>query len=225
MSPWLARRAALDRILAGALLVVLCPLAVAAAIATRLDGGPALIRVTRVGCSGRPFAMLKIRSMRSSAPGGLAAGPALTGLGDPRVTRVGAVLRKSRLDETPQLLNVVRGEMALVGPRPEDPEFVDVTDDRWQRVLRSRPGIAGLSQVLLHRWELQQIGLDAGDDRYRRVVLPVKLAVDLFYVEHASPALDLRVAIAAMGSLFGRDAARLRQAVGRRVPELVDLES
>ncbi len=121
---------------AGALLVVVAPLFAALALGVRLSSaGPVLFRQERVGQGGRPFTMLKFRSMRVNGRG-----PQITATGDDRVTGFGRFLRRTKLDELPELWNVVRGDMALVGPRPEVPCYVDLDDPAWAEVLRCRPG-------------------------------------------------------------------------------------
>jgi len=126
-------------------LVVCAPVLAAVALAVRLDSpGPALFRQTRVGRGTRPFVMYKFRTM---VVGAAAAGPAVSGNADPRITRVGAVLRKTKLDELPQLVNVLRGDMSLVGPRPPLPLEVDRYTMMQSRRLRVRPGLTGLWQV------------------------------------------------------------------------------
>ena len=213
MSPWLRRRLLLDRLVAVPLLAVTAPVLAAAALLVRRDGGPGLIRVTRVGRHGVPFAMLKVRTMRAAGAGGLAGGPALTGRGDPRVTPVGRLLRAARLDELPQLWNIIRGEMALVGPRPEAPDYVDPDDARWSAVLAVPPGVAGATQALVHHWEAELVAA-GGEEVYRRQILPLKLAIDGWYVRSACPTIDLEVVRAVVGP--GRAAAR-RRLLGRVV--------
>jgi lipopolysaccharide/colanic/teichoic acid biosynthesis glycosyltransferase len=203
----------LDRVVAVLLLVLAAPVLAAATLLVRRDGGPGLIRVTRVGRHGAPFAMWKVRTMRVAGAGGLAGGPALTGRGDSRVTPVGRLLRGARLDELPQLWNIVRGQMALVGPRPETPEYVDVDDPRWRAVLASPPGVAGATQALVHEWEADLVA-SGGADVYRDRILPVKLAIDGWYVRSACPSVDLEVVRAVLGP--GRGAAR-RRLLGRVV--------
>ena len=113
------------------------------ALAIKLDSrGPVFYRVRRVGFRGNPLHMLKFRKMHDDAAGG-----PLTAGGDPRLTRVGAVLTRCRLDELPQLWDVFRGRMSVVGPRPEDPRFVDLHGDAYEHILSVRPGITGLSQL------------------------------------------------------------------------------
>ena len=123
-------------------LIVLSPLIGAAMLAVRLSSpGPVFFVQQRVGKAGRLFPLFKLRSMRAGA-----GGPGVTGKGDPRITAVGRVLRRSKLDELPQLWNVVRGDMSLVGPRPEVPKYADPADPRWARVLAVRPGSATRSR-------------------------------------------------------------------------------
>jgi len=163
----------------GALLALLAlsPLFGAIALAIRLDdGGPAFFHQTRVGRYGRHFIMHKFRSMRS------AQGLPLTCEGDPRVTRVGGRLRAWKLDELPQLWNIVRGEMAWIGPRPEIPEFVAMDDPLWQQVLQFRPGLADAASVEFRDEEkLLAIAPDP-QEYYRREILPRKLRIS---IEHS----------------------------------------
>ncbi len=163
--------------------VVLAPLtALLAALLRLVDRGPALVGLPRVGQQGRPFTMWKLRTMR--AEDGPAA--AFTVADDPRVTRLGHWLRRYRLDELPQLWNVARGDMALLGPRPEAASYVDLDDDRWRQVLAARPGIAGPTQVVIHGWEADVRSVD----EYLDHVLPWKLEIDGWYVREAGPGLD-----------------------------------
>jgi lipopolysaccharide/colanic/teichoic acid biosynthesis glycosyltransferase len=157
--------------------------------------GPAFYTQTRVGEDGRLFTIWKIRSMVHNCES--LTGPRWSMPGDPRVTRIGAFLRASHLDELPQLLNVLRGEMSLIGPRPERPEFVPELERElpgyWQR-LTVRPGVTGLAQV--------QLPPDSDLTSVRR-----KLAHDLYYIRHLGPWLDLRLllctAVHALGFPFG----------------------
>jgi lipopolysaccharide/colanic/teichoic acid biosynthesis glycosyltransferase len=154
MSRWLPVRWWIDRLVAAVLQVALVPvLAAVGAAVRRGDGGPALVRVPRVGRDNRPFGMWKVRTMVANGPGGLAGGPPITSGDDDRLTPVGRRLRHYRLDEPPQLLNVAAGEMAMIGPRPETPTLVDVGDPAWRRVLAAKPGIAGPTQLIVHDWE------------------------------------------------------------------------
>lgn len=168
--------------------LVTLPLLAVLGLAVRFDSpGPALFRQQRVGRGGVPFAILKLRSMATNS-----SGPAVTATGDPRITRVGRLLRRTRLDELPQLWNVVGGSMALVGPRPEVPRFVDLEDPRWQVVLAVRPGITDPTTVAFAD-EAEQLAVIGGDpDRaYRDVILPRKLASQLAWLERRSWRGDL----------------------------------
>jgi sugar transferase (PEP-CTERM system associated) len=162
-------------------LIVCTPLMAAAAVAIYLESGvPILFRQERAGLHGRPFAMLKFRSMCNNAEEG---GPRWASDGDPRITRVGRWLRKSRIDELPQAINVLRGEMSIVGPRPERPEFVSMLEEQipYYGLRHSvRPGITGWAQVKY------QYGASVEETK-------TKLEYDLFYIKHLSIMLDLAV--------------------------------
>src|SRR5262249_3441588 len=137
----------LDRCVAGVSLALLAPLLLAVAVAVKLDSpGPVFFRCRRIGLRGRPFEVLKFRKMRVDA-----SGPPLTAPDDARFTRIGAFLARRKLDELPQLWNVLKGEMSLVGPRPEDPEFVALRATDFKRILKVRPGMTGLSQLAFAR--------------------------------------------------------------------------
>jgi len=211
-----------DRGLAVALGVVVVPVVAAlAVIIRRHDGGPPLVRLTRIGQDGQRFDMWKLRTMHVAGPGGLAGGPPIASYHDDRITPIGWRLRRWRLDELPQLFNVVRGEMALVGPRPETPEYVDLADENWQRALRGRPGIAGPTQLAVHEIESVAIASDGGEELYRDVILPAKLAIDTWYVEHASPFVDLLVILGLVERfVFHRDALVLDRVVSRDALDL-----
>ncbi len=164
-----------------AMLLLTLPVMLAAAIAIRLqDGGPILFRQLRVGLHGATFHVLKFRTMRTGAEPN---GPVWATLDDPRITRIGAILRKTRIDELPQLLNVRRGEMSLVGPRPERPHFVELLAceiPNYHDRAALKPGITGLAQVRF------RYGSSVDDARR-------KLEYDLHYLRHRSLALDLLI--------------------------------
>jgi lipopolysaccharide/colanic/teichoic acid biosynthesis glycosyltransferase len=173
---------AADFVLAAILAMPAVPIVLLAAALVRLTSrGPAFYSQTRVGEDGRLFTIWKIRSMIHNCES--LTGPRWSMPGDPRVTGVGAVLRVTHLDELPQLLNVLRGEMSLIGPRPERPEFVPELERElpgyWQR-LTVRPGVTGLAQV--------QLPPDSDLYSVRR-----KLAHDLYYIRHLGPWLDVRL--------------------------------
>jgi len=137
--------------------------------------------------------MWKVRSMRTSEHRGHAGGAVITSSDDDRITRVGATLRRWRLDELPQVWNVLRGDMGLLGPRPETPSLVDLADPRWVEVLAVRPGITGPTQLVIEQWEAAALTSGGQERHYTEHILPVKLAIDAWYVQHATPATDLLV--------------------------------
>jgi len=185
-------RRLVDALLAGLALVVTAPLLALAAVGIRrASPGPVLFRAERVGRGGRPFIMYKLRTMhlrrRSDAS-------RITGANDPRVFPLGAWLRAVKLDELPQLINVLRGEMAIVGPRPEDPTIVARHYTALGReTLSVRPGLASPGSIYssTHGDAL----LTGGDPEaaYVERLLPVKLALDAVYVRHASFLYDARI--------------------------------
>jgi lipopolysaccharide/colanic/teichoic acid biosynthesis glycosyltransferase len=175
---------AADFALALLLSLVALPVMGACALAVKLSSrGPAFYTQTRVGRGGKPFTIYKIRTMVDNCES--LTGPRWCVPGDPRVTRLGWFLRVSHLDELPQLLNVLRGEMALVGPRPERPEFVPELEralPTYRQRLIVRPGVTGLAQV--------KLPADTDLDSVRR-----KLAHDLYYIERLGLWLDLRLLV------------------------------
>lgn len=182
---YLHRNGWASRAIAFGLLIIALPVIASVIVIVRLTSrGPGLYRQVRVGKDGRIFVMYKIRSMVVDAEEGT--GPVWTqGTNDPRITRIGWLLRKSHLDELPQLLNVVRGEMALFGPRPERPELVHVLAESipgyWNR-LSVLPGITGLAQINLPP--------DTDIESVRR-----KLSLDLEYIRTASLSMEMRMFI------------------------------
>jgi lipopolysaccharide/colanic/teichoic acid biosynthesis glycosyltransferase len=177
---------AADVALAGVGLVVASPLLALAALAVKLeDRGPVLYRQTRVGRDGVDFELLKLRTMIVGAEK-VGAGFAVD-KGDARITRVGAVLRRLSLDELPQLWNVVRGDMSVIGPRPTLRYQVDRYDARQRRRLEVKPGITGWAQI------------------HGRATLPwaERIELDVWYVEHRSPRVDLKILLRTPLALFG----------------------
>jgi lipopolysaccharide/colanic/teichoic acid biosynthesis glycosyltransferase len=176
-------------VVAGTAVVLLSPVLLAVAVAVRLGSpGPALFRQVRVGLGGEPFVLLKFRTMVVDAEA-LAAN--VSAEDDPRVTRVGRVLRRWYLDELPQLVNVVRGDMSLVGPRPETPEFVAMFDEEERRVLTVRSGLAGPS-TLAFMDEAEQLALaDDAEQYYVTTLLHSRVREDLRYVELRSLRYDV----------------------------------
>ena len=179
-------------VLAALALAALSPLLLVIAIVVRLDSaGPVLFRQTRVGRAERPFQILKFRTMRPSSEGRL-----ITVDGDSRITRVGAILRKTKLDELPQLINVLTGTMSLVGPRPEVPRYVALYPAHARRlVLSVRPGITDNAAVEF-RNESELLSRSADPERaYIEEILPRKLALYESYVRNRSFLGDLRIIV------------------------------
>ncbi len=177
----------LEVILAAGGLLVLSPLMAAAALAVKLSSpGPILFRQRRVGRHGRPFVLLKFRSMRRGE------GLAITAAGDQRITTVGRWLRKSKVDELPELWNVLVGEMSFVGPRPEVPRYVDLEDPLWRRVLSARPGLTDPVTLELRNEEaLLATVEDEADVFYRQALLPYKLAGNARYLASRTAVSDM----------------------------------
>jgi lipopolysaccharide/colanic/teichoic acid biosynthesis glycosyltransferase len=167
---------ALDLVLAALMLALAAPLILLAAIAIRLESrGPVVFRQRRVGLDGRPLDLWKLRTMVAGAE---AMGAGIYVLeGDPRITRAGRLLRRYSLDELPNLVNVLRGEMAIVGPRPTVQEQVDRYTDRQRRRLEVKPGITGWAQV----------------NGRASLPWPERIELDVWYVDNRSLALDVRI--------------------------------
>lgn len=197
-----------DLTLSAAGLLAAAPLLALIAVLVKLDSrGPVFFRQERVGRHGRPFRIVKFRTMVDNAD---RLGPKLTQKRDPRITRVGGVLRWLKLDELPQLVNVLAGDMSLVGPRPEDPHFVRLYSPEQRQVLAVRPGIVGPSQIL-GRNEVEEYPDDCPDTEryYVEQILPRKLRTDLKYVRTCGVASDLSLLVAGLGAtLLGSLRAR-----------------
>lgn len=177
----------IDIVLACLALLLLSPLLLVASLAVWLDSGlPVFFRQTRVGLNGNTFGMLKFRSMRANAE---SIGPYFTQDNDPRITRVGKFIRRTSIDELPQLVNVLLGDMSLVGPRPDVPVQQELySAAEWQERCSVRPGITGLAQALIRSVGTHQ-------DR---------LALDLRYTREQSAWLDLKILWLTLGRLSGK---------------------
>lgn len=172
-----------DVLASAAGLLILSPLLVGVAAAISLTSpGPIFYKATRVGRGGQEFSLYKFRSMVVDAD---KRGPGITTSGDPRITRVGRLLRRSKLDELPQLINVLRGDMSLVGPRPEDPRYVALYNPEQREVLKVRPGITSLASVN-YRHEEELLSGQDWEQVYVQEILPLKLALDLEYARNAN---------------------------------------
>lgn len=178
-----------DVVMAGlGLCLMAIPMGFIALIVRITSGTPVLFRHRRIGRNGVPFEVLKYRTMLPSADG-----PAITVGGDPRVTSVGRVLRRTKLDELPQLLNVLRGEMSIVGPRPEIERYVLEYPEEFARILRVRPGITDPASVMFRDEEAVLASSDDPEAEYRRVILPAKLVLASVYVANRSVWEDMRI--------------------------------
>jgi lipopolysaccharide/colanic/teichoic acid biosynthesis glycosyltransferase len=197
---YLPIRRLLDFSLALVLTLIATPIVLFVAVLVRLTSrGPAFYTQMRTGKNGRAFTIFKIRSMVHNCES--LTGPRWTIPGDPRVTPIGWLLRRSHIDELPQLLNVLKGEMSLIGPRPERPEFVNELREAipgYESRHAILPGITGLAQV--------QLAPDSDIDTVRR-----KLSYDLHYLEHMSLLLDMRIMLATPLHMLGVSFDRLQQ--------------
>jgi lipopolysaccharide/colanic/teichoic acid biosynthesis glycosyltransferase len=174
-------------------LLFLSPILLVIALAIKLESeGPVLFRQTRVGENRRPFTMYKFRKFPISYDGH---GPGVTLSDDYRLTRIGRILERLKLDELPQFLNVLKGDMCLVGPRPETPNFVKYYSESDHRVLEVKPGIFGINQLLFRREaELYPEGVDP-EEFYVSEIMPRKLANDIEYLQRNTFATDLALLI------------------------------
>jgi lipopolysaccharide/colanic/teichoic acid biosynthesis glycosyltransferase len=190
---------AVDVVGAAAGLALAAPILAIAACAIKLeDGGPVLFRQMRLGRGAKQFEILKLRTMTVDAEQVRSDGVVVDG--DPRITRIGAFLRRTAVDELPQLWHVLRGEMSLVGPRPVPPPHLERYDERQRRRLEVKPGLTGWAQI------------------HGRASLPwpERLELDVWYVEHQSLALDARILVRTAGVLLRRDIVYRGEAGGWR---------
>ncbi len=189
-----------DLVVAAIGLALLSPLLVAVALAVKLqDGGPVFYVARRVGRGGRLFRLYKFRTMVVSAD---KLGPAITGNNDIRITLLGRRLRRTKVDELPQLFNVLIGDMSLVGPRPEDPAYVALYSPVQRRVLSVRPGITSAAS-LAHRHEEYMLNGADWETIYRNEIMPAKLNLELEYLANRSLWSDLGILTRTVAVLFG----------------------
>ena len=189
---WLDRalKRTIDVVLSATLLILLLPVFCLCAVAIKLESrGPVFYKATRVGWRSRTLRVLKFRKMHDGATG-----HALTGDVDPRFTRIGRLLARTKLDEIPQLWNVLRGQMSLVGPRPEDPAFVAHHEEQYREILAVRPGMTGLGQLAFAN---EAEVLDPGDrvGHYVDRILPQKVHLEVLYAESRSLRRDLGILV------------------------------
>lgn len=182
-------------------LLILSPFAVVIALLIKLDSsGPVFFRQERMGRGFRPFFIYKFRTMLQDAP---LKGSEVTSAGDPRITLVGRFLRKTKIDELPQLINVVRGEMSLVGPRPEVRQYVELFRKDYEEILKVQPGITDLSS-LKYQDEAVLLGKYANPEaEYVRRVLPDKINLAKEYLRHSSLFFDFLLILKTVPKLFG----------------------
>jgi lipopolysaccharide/colanic/teichoic acid biosynthesis glycosyltransferase len=212
----IAKRALDVGVAATGLGVLALPMA-AVAIAIKLDGpGPVFYRGERVGLQGKPFRIFKFRSMRANR-----SGPDTTSVRDDRITGVGHFIRRYKIDELPQLINVLLGEMSLVGPRPEVQKFVDMYSEEEKAILSVRPGITDWSSIKFHNEGeiVANSGYANADEAYRELIRPEKLRLQLKYVRERSLRADFRILCDTFALMGGRERTQQQDApkIGARV--------
>jgi len=179
-----------DLIVASLLLMVSLPILLAVAVLVKLSSpGPVFFRQARLGRGGKTFCILKFRSMIAVQNGG----PSVTVAGDRRITPIGKILRRTKLDELPQLINVVLGDMSLVGPRPEVPNYKHVYQNGFEKVLSARPGITDPVSLQLADEENFLKQFPNPLQAYEQIVLPHKLTLSLQYLQHRSVVNDVQI--------------------------------
>jgi len=189
----------LDTVISLIGIILLSPVLSVVAIFVKMhDGGPVIYRAKRVGIGGAIFDLYKFRTM---APNADKMGGGITVLGDKRVTPIGRILRRYKLDELPQLFNVLKGDMSFVGPRPEDPRYVERYTPEQRKVLSVVPGIT--SPASLHfRNEEALLGAGDWENKYIDQILPRKLAMELEYFPSRSLGGDVRIIIRTLGGIL-----------------------
>ena len=189
--PQLIAKRAMDIVLSACALAVLCPLLLLIALAILIDDpGPVFYRQVRVGRNGKTFRIFKFRSMVMDAD---KKGLAITVGRDSRITRVGAVLRKTKLDELAQLLNVLLGQMSFVGPRPEVPKYVELYTPYQRQVLLVRPGITDYASIAYRNENDLLAGAPNPEAMYIEQIMPDKIELNMKYLREISPLADIRL--------------------------------
>jgi lipopolysaccharide/colanic/teichoic acid biosynthesis glycosyltransferase len=215
-------KGSIDFAVAAVLLVLASPLIAVLALAIKLDSpGPAFYRCRRVGLRGRTLNMFKFRKMHDGS-----SGPALSSPDDVRFTRLGSFLARTKLDELPQLINVLKGEMSLVGPRPEDPAFVELRREAYSMILEVRPGITGLSQLAFAS-ESDVLDPDDRMGHYVGRILPQKIGMDTLYAQRRSLGMDLKILWWTLRAVVGHAQVAVHRETGtltHRAPRTVELE-
>ena len=204
--PGIDMRRCFDCLLALVALICLAPLLAVIAAAIWIEsGGPVFFSQTRLGQGAARFRLHKFRKFSDRARHGQAQHPGLsvTLRDDPRMTRVGRLLERTKLDELPQLWNIVVGEMALVGPRPESLAFANCFDGAWMDVLNHRPGIFGPCQAVFRNESLLYGAVSDPEDFYRTVLFPLKAQIDLAYFSNRSTLSDMAWVFRSITAIFG----------------------
>jgi lipopolysaccharide/colanic/teichoic acid biosynthesis glycosyltransferase len=183
-------------------LICLFPLLLLAAVLIKLDSrGPIFFRQERIGMRFRPFQILKFRTMVQNS---IAGGQSITVGDDPRITRVGWFLRKTKIDELPQLINVLRGEMTFVGPRPEVPQYVELFRQDYEEILNVRPGITDLASIKYRDEAALLAQAENPEEEYVTRVLPDKINLGKEYIRRSSVFFDLTLMFKTFLRLFDR---------------------
>lgn len=184
---------AIDIVVSSFGLLLTSPIVIAAAIAVRLDSrGPVLFKSPRVGLGWRPFNLYKLRTMRFQNPG---SGPHVTAGSDERITSVGRILRKTKIDELPQLINVLLSDVSLVGPRPEAPKFVAMFKKEYDEILKVKPGLSDRATLEFVDEESILASEKEPEEAYVRKVLPKKIEYYLEYVRNPSLSEDMKIIV------------------------------
>jgi lipopolysaccharide/colanic/teichoic acid biosynthesis glycosyltransferase len=204
MSSWCHSRGkrAFDLLCTIPVFVILFPVMVCVAAAVKLTSeGPVFFRQERVGKEGREFQLLKFRTMFHRRP---ECGPCLTQAGDPRVTSVGRLLRKWKLDELPQFINVIKGDMSLIGPRPDLPQYLESLAPNQRSILQLFPGLTGVATLLLRHEEelLSMVPPGELEHYYACVLLPEKIRLDMEYASQATFLSDIRILLLTLIFIF-----------------------
>jgi lipopolysaccharide/colanic/teichoic acid biosynthesis glycosyltransferase len=188
-------------------LVGLFPLMLLVAALIKLDSsGPVFFRQERIGMRFRPFQILKFRTMVQDLSD---QGRLITVGDDPRITRVGRILRKSKFDELPQLINVLKGDMSLVGPRPEVRRYVELFRKDYEQILKIRPGITDLASLKYHNEAALLKRFENPEAEYCNRILPDKISLSKEYVKNSSFIFDLALIVKTLPKIFGRNFARI----------------
>ena len=192
---------AFDITIAATGLIALLPVMAVVAVLIKCDSqGPVFFKQRRMGKGFRDFLIYKFRTMKENSE---LTGRLITIGEDPRITRVGRFLRKTKIDELPQLINVLKGEMSLVGPRPEIPRFVELFRSEYAEILTVRPGITDLASLKYHDEPKLMSQFIAPEEEYVRSILPDKIRLAKEYIERSSMLFDLSLMLRTLPKLFG----------------------